>query len=189
MALTMKSRRALIAESGQRYRKARKSEKKAILDELVEWAGGNRSALARALRRSGSRGRWGGGRRASGRKPTYGVSVLDPLIRVWRILHFPCGKRLAPHMEEMLRVLSRCGELRVRESTRSQLVRMSASTMDRLLASERKRMELRGRSRTRRGNRLKSQIRIRTLRLRSGQALVGLGRGVAGVRGGGLGLP
>jgi len=162
VALTIKTRREVLMEAAKRHGKARKAEKKEILDHLVEWTGGDRSALARALQEAGSSGRWGGWREGSGGKRTYGAEVLDSLMRVWRILHFPCGKRLAPHMGEMLEVLSRCGELCVNEATRAQLVQMSASTMDRLLAPERKRMELRGRCRTRSGHLLKSQIPIRT---------------------------
>ena len=158
----MKTPQELITKTALRYRKADRGGKTRILDDLVEWTQGDRSALARALRRTGPRGRWGGRRLRSGRKPTYGPEVLDPLLRVWRILHCPCGKRLAPHIEEMLDVLSRCGELRVNPVTRAQLARMSASTIDRLLAPERKRMELRGRSRTRSGGLLKSQIPLKT---------------------------
>jgi hypothetical protein len=162
VALTVKTRQELIAKTAGRYRKAGRGEKTRILDVLVEWTQGDRSALARTLRRTRRRQSWGGRRTRSGRKPTYGAQVLDPLLRVWRILHCPCGKRLAPHIEEMLDVLSRCGELRANQVTHTQLAQMSASTIDRLLAPERKRMELRGRSRTRSGGPLKSQIPFKT---------------------------
>ncbi len=161
MAVTMATRQELIAKTARRYARARKKEKKRILDDLVEWTGGNRAALRRALRASPS-GNWGGRRSPSGRKPVYGPDVLEPLTRVWQVLHCPCGKRLAPHMGEMLTVLSRCGELCVSETTRANLSRMSAATIDRWLAPERERMELRGRSQTRSGSLLKSQIPVRT---------------------------
>ena len=143
----MKARQELIAKTASRYREADRGGKTQILNELVEWTQRDRSALTRALRRAGRRRSWGGRRARSGRKPTYGPEVLDPLLRVWRILHCPCGKRLAPHVDEMLHVLARRGELSVNEATRTQLAQMRASTIDRLLAPERKRMELRGPSR------------------------------------------
>jgi hypothetical protein len=39
MALTMKTRQALIEEAAKRYRTASKAEKTRLLDELVEWTG------------------------------------------------------------------------------------------------------------------------------------------------------
>ena len=162
MAVDMKTRRGLISEAAVRYRKASKGEKSRILDELVVWTGSNRSALARALRRHGSSGKWGGSRRRSGRRRKYGAEVMDPLRRVWAVLSFPCGKRLVSQMSEMLSVLDRWRELRVSGATRTQLESMSASTADRLLAPERKKMELRGRHGTKPGSLLRNQITIRT---------------------------
>ncbi len=162
MALTMKTRRSLIEEASKRYRTANKTEKARLLDELVAWTGFHRVALARALRKACFLSGWGGSRSGSGRRRVYGVEVFDPLKRIWIILGCPCGKRLVAQMAEMLRVLERWGELRVAVRVRERLVVMSASTADRLLASERKRLELRGRSGTKPGSLLKKRIPVRT---------------------------
>ena len=87
---------------------------------------------------------------------------MHPLRRVWAILSFPCGKRLVSQMSEMLRVLERCGELRVTAEIRAQLESMSASTADRLLGPERRKMQLKGRQGTKPGYLLRHQIPIRT---------------------------
>jgi hypothetical protein len=58
--------------------------------------------------------------------------------------------------------LERHGELRLSESQRAQLLSMSARTIDRLLAAQRRRLRLRGRAMTKPGSLLKSQIPIRT---------------------------
>lgn len=162
MAINMKTRRILIRERASQYQKATKRERSRILDELQAWMPSDRKALARALRHIDFSGDWGGRRTGSGRRATYGEEVLDPLRRLWAILSFPCGKRLVAQMEEMLTVLARHGELRLAPEVRQKLVTMSASTADRLLAWERKRLELTGRSRTQPGVLLRSQIPIRT---------------------------
>ena len=59
-------------------------------------------------------------------------------------------------------LLRRDGELDLTDAEAALLVRMSAATIDRRLAPERARMMLRGRSHTKPGTLLKSQIPIRT---------------------------
>jgi hypothetical protein len=74
----------------------------------------------------------------------------------------PAGKRLAPVLGELVAVLRRFGELDVDEDTAALLAGMSAATIDRRLAPERKKYLARGRSRTKPGSLLKSQIPVRT---------------------------
>jgi hypothetical protein len=58
--------------------------------------------------------------------------------------------------------MSRHGELQVPPELRTHLLKISAATIDRLLAPERRRLELKGRSGTRPGTFLRGQIPIRT---------------------------
>jgi len=58
--------------------------------------------------------------------------------------------------------LRRFEELKISEDTERSLVAMSAATMDRRLGPDRARMMFRGRSHTKPGSLLKSQIPIRT---------------------------
>ena len=74
----------------------------------------------------------------------------------------PAGKRLAPVLSELVAVLRRFGELDIDDGTAALLVGMSAATIDRRLAPERKKHELKGRSTTKPGALLKSQIPVRT---------------------------
>jgi hypothetical protein len=80
----------------------------------------------------------------------------------WAVLGAPAGKRLAPMMAELVPRLRRFGELIVSDEVAAALVPMSAATMDRRLAADRAKMALRGRSHTKPGSLLKSQIPIRT---------------------------
>jgi hypothetical protein len=74
----------------------------------------------------------------------------------------PAGKRLAPMLGELVTVLRRFGELVIDEDTAELLVSMSAATIDRRLAGERAKHQLKGRSTTKPGSLLKSQIPVRT---------------------------
>ena len=74
----------------------------------------------------------------------------------------PAGKRLAPVLAELVPVLRRFGELAIDDDTAALLVGMSAATIDRRLAGERRKHQLKGRSRTKPGSLLKSQIPMRT---------------------------
>jgi len=65
-------------------------------------------------------------------------------------------------MAETIAALERFDELRLSDEQRRLLCSASAATLDRLLAPERRRLRLRGRSLTKPGSLLKSQIPIRT---------------------------
>lgn len=74
----------------------------------------------------------------------------------------PAGKRLAPALPDLVPILRAFGELDIDDATAALLVAMSAATIDRRPAPERKKNVLRGRSHTKPGTLLKSQIPIRT---------------------------
>jgi hypothetical protein len=69
---------------------------------------------------------------------------------------------MAPFLAEIVGRLRACGELDLGEAQAAKLCKMSVVTIDRQLAGERKRLQLRGRSGTKPGSLLKSQIPIRT---------------------------
>ena len=161
MGLTMKQRQAVTRQVSKRYKDARRKEKGLILCEFVALTGYNRSYAACVLRRGVGRRRPPSGR-AGGRQRTYDDRVFKALKKIWAIMDFICGKRLAPYMGELVPHLIRHGELRIAEETRRKLIRISPATIDRLLAPERKKQQLRGRSGTKPGTLLKHQIPVRT---------------------------
>ena len=108
------------------------------------------------------RGDLGKKRRRPGRRPDYDEEVVEALLKVWRIMDYICGKRLAPVLREMVEFLDRRGELKCKAETRKKLGRMSAATIDRLLRPERQKYRLKGRAHTRPGTLLKHQIPLRT---------------------------
>lgn len=171
MKIEMSDRRVLVRTSAKAYQRAGRKEKTVILDQFVEITGYNRVYAARRLRGHGKRVHLGQGmvaqgeaagcfRRGRGRE--YGPDLVMPLERIWEALDYVCGKRLVEGLPGALESLERCGEMRLREEERRKLLKMSASTMDRLLAKKRAENVLKGRSGTKPGTLLKSQIPVRT---------------------------
>jgi hypothetical protein len=159
VGLSMAERKAVTKQMARRYAEAAKKEKGRMLDELCALTGWTRRhairALAEAIRPPQRPAR-------SPRPRVYGPEVLEPLKLVWAVLNGPAGKRLAPFMAEIVQALERCGELELAPEIRGKLLRVSAATIDRLLAPERARLRVKGRSGTKPGSILKRQIPIRT---------------------------
>ena len=160
MGLTMGERKAVAKTMAKRYRVAGKVEKTAMLDELCALTGWTRDHARRALRIAVTTG--GATLKRAPRPRIYGEDVTGALRMIWATLNGPSGKRLAPFMEEIVQVLERCGELEVSPQVRAKLLQISPATIDRVLAPERVRLRVKGRTGTKPGTLLKRQIRVRT---------------------------
>jgi len=148
-----------------------------ILDEFNATTGYNRGYAARILRLKVGRvigyARMGGkkikyviGKKKKTKKKRdkiYTYDVFLKLKKIWAIFDFICSKRLAPFMREAVEKLEACGEIDLTEKVREKLLKISASTIDRLLRSEKDKFRLgKGRSGTKPGTLLKHSIPIRT---------------------------
>ena len=159
MGLTLAERRAVTVTIAIRYSGADKRTKSFILDELCATTGWHRNHARKALT-SALQPKLVSPRRP--RPPTYGPDVIAALTKCWTVLGMPAGKRLAPMLGELVMVLRHFGELVIDDATAAQLVSMSAATIDRRLAPERRKHQPRGRCATKPGSLLKSQIPVRT---------------------------
>lgn len=97
-----------------------------------------------------------------GRAPVYGADLQTGLVLCWAVLRAPAGKLLAVQMPFLVPLLRQEGALKVTDTQAFLLARMSAATIDRRLAGERAKLLPRGRSHTKPGPLLKSQIPVRT---------------------------
>lgn len=167
MALNMKEKHSVCTEFAKEFRNASKKRKGEIIRELVGLTGFHPNYAARKLRmcclasppkkQSQARKK----KDPRGRKQSYSDNLLPLLERIWMGLDYACGKRLHAGMDDMLDALCRFGELNASSEELAQLRKMSASTIDRMLTPLREKMQLKGRSTTKPGTLLKSQIPIR----------------------------
>jgi Integrase core domain len=171
MRLGMSERRAVVKAFAQQYQRGSKKARSEVLDGFVTATGYSRSYASWLLRWHGKRVRIGERVVVIGdatkrvkrrRKRAYGAEVVAVVTKLWKLLDWPAGKRLAAALPGLVEALERHGELSLRPQVRRQVLSISAATIDRVLAPERQRIALRGRSRTKPGTLLKHQVPLRT---------------------------
>lgn len=157
--LTMKQKRSLSYVVRRRYQKSPKKEKSRILNEFVLNTSYNRSYARRILSSLKKQGRK---RKHQTRQRVYDASIFYPLRTLWIAADGICGKRLAPFIPELIRVLERKGEFKEERVIKEKLLRISSATIDRMLSATKKSYQLKGRSTTKPGTLLRKTIPIRT---------------------------
>jgi hypothetical protein len=155
--MSKRSKRELTKEIHPRYLKARKGEKKKILDEFTAATGYHRKYAIKLLKHGLKRK----GYKKVGRKKKYHGEVVDVLEKIWETCGRICSKRLHPFLPEMVSVMEREGELSCSPETKSLLLSMSRSTIDRCLKKARY-TSPKGISTTKPGTMLKKSIPVRT---------------------------
>ena len=175
--LDMRQKKAITEESRTRYSKASKKQKTKMLDEFCATTGYNRCYASWILKMKS--GKVLGYMTAGGKKikfvigkkkktkrkrdKIYGYDVFLKLKKIWVIFDFICSKRLAPFIAEAVEKLEKHKEIDLTDEVREKLLKISASTIDRLLRSEKDKFRLgKGRSGTKPGTLLKHSIPIRT---------------------------
>jgi len=147
-----------IAKIRERYRKARKKDKHLILNEFCMVCGYERKHAIKKL--SGKNKTSSSGKR-TGPQQVYDDSILPALKTIWLATGQICSKRLKAAMPAWLPFYEKeYGELG--EQSRTKLLAISASTIDRKLKPIRVKFKKKGLCGTRPGSLLKTHIPVRT---------------------------
>lgn len=151
------SKSELIKSYRKRYERASKKQKTQIITAIVDATGYARKHVIRALNRD-----LNVPRKVRRPKRSRYAHLYETLKYVWAASNFICGKRLKPFLPKMVKSLKRHKEIKLSKQDEALLLKVSAASIDRLLAPARKQIRLKGRSTTKPGTLLKQQIPIRT---------------------------
>lgn len=166
MELTLGQRKAITRVQLDRWSKATRAEKSAILDAVCGVTGWHRDHARKVIRQALAEQAGGGPAPRKAREPVtvYGPEAVELLTRCWAILDGPTGKRLHPALPGVIANLERHGHLSgVDEAVIAQVLAMSPATIDRRLADARSGMVARKPiAHTRPGSMLKSSIPMKT---------------------------
>jgi hypothetical protein len=171
MGLKMREKQSVSREFAKRYQRSNKKNKSILLNEFIELTGYRRDYASFLLRNWKKKtyfnnnkvrviGDFVKRKTGSGRKSYY-KDILSELTDFWELLNYPCGKRLKSSLSGLVKKALYFKEMKISLETSNKLNTISASTIDRLLRGERKKFELKPKSKTRPGKFLKSNIPIR----------------------------
>ena len=154
------SKREYVEAIFLRYKRASRKQKTVIFNEFCSACGYHRKYAIGFLRKFKRFTK--PKKKKRGRKPVYDKeAILLPLKRIWLAANLPCSKRL-----KAILTLWPPGYVQtygdMPEDVKSALLKMSPSTMDRLLKPVRVRYKGRGRTTTKPGTLLRKQLPIKT---------------------------
>ncbi len=158
--MSPRSKREYLAAIVKRYRAASRGVKTIILSEFCAACGYHRKHALRLLRTFRRFTQKTPSKR--GRRPVYDAqAILVPLKRIWIAANLPCSTRLKAIIPEWLRGYRKTyGSLS--QETAAALLRISASSIDRILKPVRAEYANYGRATTKPGTLLRKHIPVKT---------------------------
>jgi hypothetical protein len=133
-SMTAPARRELVEALRQRYAAATNEEKGRILSEFAFVSGLHRKSVIRVLNAE-TNGE--APLKRAGRPRVYDQAVQQALVTLWEASDRICGKRLKALLPILLGALEKHGHMAVDYDVKTALLKLSAATMDRLLAPTR----------------------------------------------------
>ena len=174
MGLNMKERDSVTKEIANRYKKATKNAKKAILNEYISLTGFNRKYAITKINSCIKRKTYVFNNKTmisckvevpkrKKRKyiPKYDQTFQISLIAIWSFFDYMCGQRLVPFIKENIAELIKERSFKITDVIKEKLLTISSATVNRLLKEPRKKNRLHGISTTKAGKGLNQLIPIR----------------------------
>ena len=127
----MHSREQYLEQVREEYRRASKKQKTRLLNEARKRTRLARKVLIRKLAHPAKLKQ-----PKAKRGVSYGAEVLTTLVEVWELFDFACGQRLVAALRTEVPRLRAAGQLKCSDDVAGKLVKISASTVDRLLRRE-----------------------------------------------------
>jgi len=158
--MSIQTRKEYLARVKTRYLKADKRGKSGMLKEFVKNTGYHAKYAVRILA-AGHEYK----SKCINRKIhcLYDNSDIYWLKKIWEIMDYPCGQRLAPQLPEIISKLIRFKELAIPKCSQEKLKNIGSSTIDERLKRFRSEARRKINSTTRPGSLIKKQIPIRTV--------------------------
>jgi hypothetical protein len=129
--MDMHTREQYLETLREEYRRSSKEQKTELLNEARKRTRLNRKVLIRKL----AHPRKAVVRRAK-RGASYGVEVVTALVEMRELFDYACGQRLAPALRTEVPRLRAAGQLKCSDEVAGKLLKISPSTIDRLLRHE-----------------------------------------------------
>ena len=152
--MVVKVDRKYLNQLKLRYKKARKLQKKIILDEFTNTLGYERKHAIKLLN---GKYKYSKGIVHKSHR-IYTKEDADVLGKAAELLGWICSKRMKPSLTLAVDQLIKASKLQLSKEDRNRVVKTSPATMDRLFKRYRKRPKLKGRSYTKSGTLLKRSL-------------------------------
>ena len=157
-SMNLKTRREILESIRVQYQESDWQKKGKILDGFIAASGYDRKYAIRLLSRNTIIDKPPQTRQS---RVQYDEQVRQALIALWYAANRICAKRLVPFIPELVSSMERHGHLHLPAVVREKLLRISRSTVDRMLSLEKDRAG-KSISTTKPGNLIKHQIQVRT---------------------------
>ena len=132
--MDMNSKKQCLRQLQKEYLRAHKKQKVLLLDEAEKRTGQNRKYL---IRKMSAKTIWDKPKRPKTSRPRqFGSDLIIHLVKLWDIFDHPCGQRLEPLISSELSRLRLFNEVNITDEQAEKLSKMSAKTIDLLLAHE-----------------------------------------------------
>lgn len=156
--MARQSKRQYLQSIHERYRRARRAEKTAMLEEFCKVCGYNRKYAIWLLKRPLSQPK--AHRPRTKRSVTYSKTAISTLAKVWEASGYLCSQRLKAALPQWLPWIKK--HFDISQELEKQLLAISARQMDRRLFSHKRSAKRRLYGTTRPGSLLKHMIPIKT---------------------------